>query len=497
MSNFTNLAILPILLPTIAAILSVFLNKQTTITKWMTGIVVIGQMVLSFSLLIYVLLNGPIILEAGDWTAPYGIVIVADELAMLLVSTTSLIAVAAAFYGFKTISVDEQRFYYYMFFHFLIAGVSGAFLTGDLFNLFVFFEVLLMASYALIVLGGGKEQFRESVKYVLINVFSSVLFVTTIAFLYSVTGTVNMAQLAVRVGEVGQSGILMVIAIMLFVVFATKGAIFPLYFWLPKSYAVPHPVVSMLFGALLTKVGIYSILRTFTLIFGHQADFTHQLFIILGVLTIIFGVAGALSTHDIKLIIAYNIIPAVGFILIGIGVFHVTALAGAVYYLVHDMIIKAALFLLVGVIITITGTSDLRKMGGLINRYPVLGWTFFVSTLVLAGIPPFSGFIGKYLLVRGGFETGNYFALIVALLLSLLILLSVIRIFIAVFWGEETEEQKEKPTISTTGYLAPIMFLLAFSIVLGVGAEFIYPYIQYIGDTLADPSYYIENVLKE
>ncbi|WP_456278207.1 Na+/H+ antiporter subunit D [Bacillus sp. AK128] len=497
MSNLTNLAILPILLPIIAAILSAFLNKQPKLTKWLTGIVVIGQSILSFSLLIYVLQNGPIVLESGDWSAPYGIVIVADELALLLVTTTSLIAIAAAFYGFKTIKPQEQKYYYYTFFHFLIAGVSGAFLTGDLFNLFVFFEVLLMASYALIILGGRKEQFRESIKYVLINVFSSVLFVTTVAFLYSVVGTVNMAQLAVRVGEVGQSGILTGIGIMLFVVFATKGAIFPLYFWLPKSYAVPNPVVSTLFGALLTKVGIYSILRTFTLIFGHQADFTHQLFIILGVLTILFGVAGALSTYDIKLIVAYNIIPAVGFILIGIGVYSVTSLAGAIYYLIHDMIIKGALFLLVGTIIAITGTSDIRKMGGLINRYPVLGWTFFLSTLVLAGIPPFSGFIGKYLLVRGGFETGNYIALIIALLLSLLILLSVIRIFIGVFWGEEREEEKAKPTISTAGYLAPIIFLLAFSVILGVGAESVYPYIQYIGDTLASPSYYIENVLKE
>lgn len=494
MSNFNNLAILPVLLPIIAGILTIFLNKRSSLLKWFNGIFVIVQLLVVSWLLFKINVHGPIILETGSWKAPFGIVIVADELAILLVVTTNIISVAATFFSFKTISEKEQKLYFYTFFHFLIAGVSGAFLTGDLFNLFVFFEVLLIASYALIILGGTKEQFRESIKYVLINVFSSILFVTTIAFLYSVTGTVNMAQLAQRVGESGQTGILTTISIMLFIVFATKGALFPLYFWLPKSYAVPHPVVSALFGSLLTKVGIYAILRTFTLIFGYQAEYTHQMFIIIGVITILFGVIGALSTHDIKLIIAYNIIPAVGFILLGIGIYSVTSLAGAVYYLIHDMIIKAALFLIVSTIVMITGTSDLRKMGGLIHQYPVLGWQLFLATLVLAGIPPFSGFIGKFLLVRGGLEAGHAFATITALLLSLLILLSTIRIFIGAFWGEQVND---KETVSTKGLLAPITFLLVFSIVLGVGAEYIYPYIQYIGDTLASPSYYIQNVLKE
>ncbi|MBM6619216.1 Na+/H+ antiporter subunit D [Bacillus suaedaesalsae] len=495
MSNFNNLAILPVLLPVIAGILAIFIHKKPVATRVMTAIFTIAQLLLSFFLTIYVFNHGPIVLETGDWKAPFGIVVVADELAMLLVTTTNIISVAIAMYSFYTIKALEHRYFFYVFYHFLIAGVSGAFLTGDLFNLFVFFEVLLMSSYALIIFGSGKEQLRESVKYVLINVFSSIIFVTTIAFLYSVTGTVNIAQLGMRVGEIEQAGILTTIAVMLFFVFATKGALFPLYFWLPKSYAVPHPVVAALFGSLLTKVGIYSILRTFTVIFGYEAQFTHQIFIIIGVLTILFGVVGALSTHNIKLIIAYNIIPAVGFMLIGIGVFSVTSLAGAVYYLIHDMIIKCALFLLAGTVVSITGTTDIRKMGGLIHRYPLLGWLFFVSALVVAGIPPFSGFIGKYLLVRGGLEEGHYFAIILALLLSLLILLSVIRIFITAFWGEEKEYNGKH--VSMKGIVPPVSFLLAFSIFLGLGAEVVYPYVQFIGDVLASPSYYIENVIKE
>src|SRR5699024_9866409 len=261
------------------------------------------------------------------------------------------------------VSDEKESYFFYTFAFLLISGVSGAFLTGDLFNLFVFFEVLLMASYGLIVLGGNKIQLRESLKYVLINLFSSIVFVTTVAFVYAVVGTVNMAHIAERVQEVEQQGILTTIAIILFFVFATKAALFPLYYWMPNSYTVPNPVVSALFGALLTKVGLYSILRSFSLMFTFENTYTSTLFLWIAVLSLIFGVIGALSTNNIKLIIAYNVIPAIGFMLLGIAVFNQDALSGTVYYLMHDMVIKAALFMIVGIVAYVAGTSDLRNMG--------------------------------------------------------------------------------------------------------------------------------------
>ncbi|WLR49920.1 Na+/H+ antiporter subunit D [Bacillus tianshenii] len=492
----SNLAILPILLPFLTGVLAAFLHKRLIAVRTITITMSIVTLLTSFYLATIIFNQAPIVLEAGDWIAPFGIVLVADKLAITLVLVTDLIAVACALYAFRSLDEEKERFYFYTFFQLLIAGVSGAFLTGDLFNLFVFFEVLLMASYGLIILGGSKEQLRESLKYVLINLFSSMLFVTTVAFLYSVIGTVNMAQLAERIGEVEQQGILTAISILLFLVFATKGALFPLYFWLPKSYAVPSPVISALFGALLTKVGVYSILRVFTLIFIHKTDITHELFVVLAGITMLFGVIGALSTHNIKLIVAYNIIPAVGFMMMGIGVFNETALAGTVYYLAHDMIVKGALFLLAGAIIKITGTSDLRKMGGLIHNHQLLGWLFLIACITLAGIPPFSGFIGKYLLLTGAMGEGRYFIVGAALLSSLLILLSVIRIFINAFWGEvKLERHQEKG--SEKGMVAPIALLLAFSVMLGLGAEWFYPYIDQVAEALADPSIYINTVLKE
>ncbi|OZU89898.1 Na+/H+ antiporter subunit D [Virgibacillus indicus] len=492
----SNLAVLPIIIPLISAIILVFFNSKVNISRGLAKLFSLINLSVALYINWYVLENGSIILETGDWAAPYGIILVVDSLAAILVLTTNLIAAACAFYAPNAGLERKEKFYFYPLFFFLISGVSGAFVTGDLFNLFVFFEVLLMASYGLIVLGGDKVQLRESLKYLLINVFSSMLFVTAIAFLYAVVGTVNMAHIAQRVQEVEQQGVLTAIGVLLFFVFATKAALFPLYYWLPKSYVVPNPVISALFGALLTKVGIYSILRVFSLIFVYKLELTHETFIWIAGLSMIFGVIGALSTNNIKLIIAYNIIPAIGFIILGIGVLNQESLGGSVYYLIHDMIIKAALFLIVGVIAYIAGTSDLRKMGGLINYYPFLGWLLFVAAFVLAGIPPFSGFIGKLLLLQGAFKEGEIAIVIIGLLTSLLILYSIMKIFIKGFWGDKDAmgDFKKKPV---KGMIAPIVFLLAFSVALGVGAEYFYPIVDSIAAYLLDPEIYIDSVLKE
>lgn len=492
----SNLVVLPIVLPLLYGIILAIFHNRTGLIRWLSKFFIVINLSIVAYITWQVFQYGTIILETGDWPAPYGIILVADPLAIVLVLTTNIIAAACAFYAPYSLDEQQEKHYFYTFFFFLIGGVSGAFLTGDLFNLFVFFEVLLMASYALIVLGGGKVQLRESIKYVLINLFSSVLFVTAVAFLYSVVGTVNMAQIAERVQDVEQRGVLTAIAILLFFVFATKAALFPLYYWMPKPYIAPNPVISALFGALLTKVGIYSILRIFSLIFVFKTDLTHNMFLWIAGLSMIFGILGALSTNNIKLIVAYNIIPAIGFIMLGIAVFNQDGLSGSIYYLVHDMIIKTALFLLVGAIAYIAGTSDLRKFSGLIHYYPTLGWLLFISAFVLAGIPPFSGFIGKLLLLKGALTKDEVVIVIIALLSSLLILYSIMKIFIKGFWGEKDASFSSKRK-SVKGFIGPIAFLLSLSVILGVGAEFIYPAIDSISTYLLDPDLYIDSVLKE
>ena len=272
--------------------------------------------------------------------------------------------------------------FFYPFVFFLIAGVNGSFLTGDFFNLFVCFEVMLLSSYVLITLGGRKVQLVESIKYVSINVLSSWFFLLGIAYLYGTVGTLNMAHLSVRIAEVGQGPLLTVISIIFLIVFSLKAGLL-LYFWLPGSYSAPPTVVAALFGALLTKVGIYAMFRVFTLIFYHEPEITHTMIGVMAALTMIGGSIGAIAYNDIRQIVSYNVVIAVGFILVGLAVSTEVAIQGSIYYLIHDMIIKALLFLLAGTMIYLTGTARIEQMSGFIRNYPLLGWLFFITMLSL------------------------------------------------------------------------------------------------------------------
>ena len=266
---------------------------------------------------------------------------------MLLVLTTAIVTGILLLYAFSSIGKAHENMFFYPFVFFLIAGVNGSFLTGDLFNLFVCFEVMLLSSYVLITLGGRKVQLVESIKYVSINVLSSWFFLVGIAYLYGTVGTLNMAHLSVRIAEVGQGPLLTVISIIFLIVFSLKVGLL-LYFWLPGSYSAPPTVVAALFGALLTKVGIYAMFRVFTLIFYHEPGITHMMIGIMAAITMIGGSIGAIAYNDIRQIVSYNVVIAVGFILVGLAVSTEVAIQGSIYYLIHDMIIKALLFLTCG-----------------------------------------------------------------------------------------------------------------------------------------------------
>ena len=491
-----NFLLLPILIPFFFGMILMFGQKNIRYQRITTLLGLVLSIICAFALVGNVYRNGPQIVTLGNWPAPFGITMVSDLLSALLVLTTVVISFFIVWYGFKSIGIKREQFFYYPGIMFIITGVNGAFTTGDIFNLFVFFEVLLMASYLLIVLGGEKAQLRESIKYILVNVISSAFFVITVAFLYSVIGTLNMADISVKIGEIQQPGIVTVIAVLFLLVFGMKAAIFPLYFWLPSSYgAAPIPVLA-LFGALLTKVGVYAITRTYTLFFTHDLAFTHELLLILSIVTIIAGCIGALAHFDVKQIIIYNIVIAVGVILFGFAQMNEIAIKGAIFYLIHDMIIKAALFMLIGIVIYITGTSNLRKMGGLMKTYPTLGWFYLIAALGLVGVPPLSGFVGKLLIVKGGFEAGNTWSSIFILASSIIVLLSVMRIFIYAFWGEQGQIAKNFNISIYRGLLFPTMLLIVISIFYGVGTEWITPYIGDAAKVLMDPSIYVDAVMK-
>ncbi|MFN7251307.1 MAG: Na+/H+ antiporter subunit D [Anaerobacillus sp.] len=492
-----NIVILPILLPLIVGVVLILFAKNLKVQRVISGITVFSLLGIALYLAHLVYYNGIFTLELGNWPAPFGIVLVADLFATLMVILASIVGLACLFFGFQTLSEERQKGYFFPFYFFLLTGVNGAFLTGDLFNLFVFFEVMLLSSYILIVHGGTKYQLRESIKYVIINIFASGLFIVGVAYIYAITGTLNMADISVKVAELEQQGVLNVIAILFLIVFGMKGALFPLYFWLPKSYFGPPAAIAALFGGLLTKVGIYAIIRTFTLIFYHDPGFTHNIILILAGATMFFGVLGAVSQFDFKRILSFHIISQVGYMVMGLGIFTRLAIAGTIFYIAHHIIVKSALFLFAGATQKITGTTDLKKMGGLLKTHPYLGWFFFIAAISLAGIPPLSGFFSKFALILSGIQEGRYIIVAVSLVVGLLTLFSMMKIFIYAFWGEQKLSDEEAKQRKVGKLLLPIAPLVFLSIILGLAAEPIFQFSLVVADQILDPSFYINSVLNK
>ncbi|MBB6451209.1 multicomponent Na+:H+ antiporter subunit D [Geomicrobium halophilum] len=488
-----NLVIFPLIIPLFTGVLLIFFSKQVLIQRYITIISLLALFISTLFLIHQVSNEGTQTLNLGGWAPPYGITIVADMFALLLVFTTIIVTLCCLWYAFRTIGKEREKHYFYPIVLFMITGVMGSFLTGDLFNLFVFFEVMLLSSYVLITLGGTNLQLREALKYVLINIVSSMLFLVALAYLYAITGTLNFAHLSMRVAETGQDGLITTVSIFFLIVFALKAALL-MYFWLPGSYGAPPMAISAIFAALLTKVGIYAIFRLFTLIFYHEPGVTHYLIAVMGILTMILGGIGAVAYWDIRRILGYNVIIAVGFIVAGLAVFTETAIAGSIYYLIHDMIVKALLFLLAGVMIGLAGTDKLREMSGMIRNHASLGWMFFLAAFALAGVPPLSGFIGKLLVLQGALEEGFYVVAAVGLLTSLMILYSVMKIFMNGFWGEN-QLSVEDEQMSTRGLMFPCAILAALSVALGLGPEWANVYVMQAEEGLSNPQLYIEAVM--
>jgi multicomponent Na+:H+ antiporter subunit D len=488
-----NLTILPIILPVIAGMIMVVFRNQIRMHRALSlgTLTLIG--IVAVMLMGQIQQNGIQVLHVGGWHAPFGISMVADMFSVLLVFTTAVVAFCCIWYAFFSIGEEREKHYFYPFTLFLIAGVNGSFLTGDIFNLFVCFEVMLVASYVLITLGGAKTQLWESLTYVLINMISSFLFLVAIAYLYHMTGTLNMAHLSVRVAEIGQGGLMTAVAFLFLTVFSLKAGLF-LFYWIPGSYGAPPPAIAAIFAALLTKVGIYAIIRLFSLVFYHEPGTTHYLIGILAAVTMILGAMGAVAFNDIKRIITYNVVIGVGLILAGFASFCEAGLSGSVYYLIHDMIIKGLLFLLGGSIILLTGTDRIREMSGLIRSYPRLGWMFLITAFSVAGIPPLSGFIGKILITEGAFRVGYYWLGGLGLLASLMVIYSMLKIFMNVFWGYP-DDLESNPRISVRGLLMPMALLTALTIFLGLGAQGLYGVVDQAVQGLMDPSLYITAVL--
>ncbi len=430
----------------------------------------------------------------AGWPSAVAITLVADRLSALLLVVAVLVLCIVLVFAIGQRASDERSTFYHPTYLVLAAGIAQAFLAGDLFNLFVAFELLLMASYVLLTLEGTDAQIRSGTTYVVLNVVESVVLLTAVGLVFAATGTVSMAELPARLAEL-PDGVRTGLNLLLLVAFGIKAAVFPLFFWLPDAYPAAPSSVTAVFAGLLTKVGVYALLRTETLLFPGEFD---TLLVVIAGLTMIIGVLGAISHAEMKRILSFHIVSQIGYMVMGIGLGGEAALAATVFYLLHHIPVKSSLFLVQGLIERETGTSAFDNVGGLARRSGALAVLFLVPALSLAGLPPFSGFLAKYALVRAGLDAESYLIVVVALLGSLLTLVSMTKIWTGVFWGEVRPE----PPAGRVGVLrhhrlmtAAAVAMIAGTVTIAATAGPLYHYATRAGAQLADPSVYIEAVL--
>ena len=493
---------LPILIPLLAGTLSLALWRSRTAQRWL-GVIGTGAMFASaLWLLCSTIEEGHVVVDVGGWTAPFGITLVVDLLAAIMVVMTGFMSFMVAIYSLATISEGHERFGYYPLMHLLIAGVAGGFMTGDVFNLFVWFEILLLASFAMLTLGGERAQMEGAIKYVTLNLFASTLFLAAVGLTYGMLGTLNMADIADKVGQLEDTGMITVLAMMYMVAFGIKAAAFPLFFWLPASYHTPPVAVSALFAALLTKIGVYALFRVFTLIFNHDPEFTHGLILWGGALGMITGVLGAAAQFEFRRILAFHSVSQIGYMIAALGIMTPLALIGGIFYVVHHMIVKSALFLVSGVTYRFLGSHELKDLGGVYRQRPGVAVLFLIQALALAGIPPLFGFVAKFAVIRAGIEAGEYAVAGIGLFVGLLTLYSMIKIWAEVFWKKIPEHVEENDRF--TGRQAdpelwmlylPLGILAVATVTLGLMAQPFYELVEMAVEQLLEPERYIEAVL--
>ena len=493
----SNILFLPIFISLLGGVLTLSFWRSIRWQKQITLVSATAYLIVAILLMREVMREGYLVLQMGSWAAPFGITLVADVLSATMILLTGIVGLSAALYSMASIPNQHIRFGYFSLLQLLLAGVSGAFLTGDVFNLFVWFEVMLLASFGLLTLGGERNQMEGAIKYVTINLFSSAIFLSAIGLLYGTTGTLNMADLSVKLTGVEEQGLVNVLALMFMVSFGIKAGAFPLFFWLPASYHTPLVAVSAVFAGLLTKVGVYALYRFFSVIFIGDVTYTHTIILWLGILTMLTGVLGAAAQFEFRRILSFHIISQIGYMLIAFAIFTPVAIIGGVFYIAHHIIVKTNLFLISGLTYQLAGTHELKAMGGFYKQRPWLALVFLIPALSLAGLPPLSGFFAKFIVIKAGVEAGSWWAVGFGLLVGLLTLFSMIKIWAEVFWKKLPETS---PPVDLTGklslwMLAPVIMLATITVAIGLYGEPLYQLAEIAANQLLNPQGYIDAVL--
>ena len=491
------LLVAPVLVPLAGAVALVVVMTRPRIGGWValvTSLVVLG---LAFHTLFLVQREGIQATNLGDWPGPFGIVLVADLFSAGTVVAASLAAVVSLSVVMLSQELRERK-YILPFMLFLLAGVNGAFMTGDIFNLFVFFEVTLLASYALMAIGAGRLRTEAAFKYVVINVMGSTFLLMGIGLLYGELGTLNMAHLAIRAESAENGAVVTAVAALLMAAFGIKAALIPFHFWLPGAYAQLPSGVAVFFGAVLTKVGVYSMIRVFTLVLGHDQDYVQPLLFVMAGLSILLGALGAVAQRDIRSILTWDIISQVGYMVMGLALFTTASVGAAIFFMLQYMPAKAALFGVAAAVEKLRGTGNLARLGGLARTYPLLAILFLLPAMSLGGIPPLSGFWGKLAILESALRLDSaaaYAIAGVALVGSLLTLYAMFRIWQSVFWGEDKRKDQESAVSSTVYlYAVPIAVVASVTVILAVAAAGLHDITSEAAVQLLDPTQYVDAV---
>ena len=521
---------LPVLIPTLAAAATLFAGRRPRLQRTIALLALTAVVAVCTALLYFADRDGTIAVHVGGWgqsvpgMGPLGITLVVDRLSAMMLLVSAIVLLAVVFYaigqGIRDGDEHQPVSIFLPTYLVLSAGVCTAFLAGDLFNLFVGFEVLLAASFVLLTIGASTERVRAGIAYVMVSMVSSLIFLIGIALIYAATGTLNMAELSVRLDDV-PAGTRAALFAVLMVAFGIKAAVFPLSTWLPDSYPTAPAPVTAVFAGLLTKVGVYAIIRAHSLLFpGGAMD---RVLLVAALLTMIVGILGAIAQSDIKRLLSFTLVSHIGYMVFGISLSSALGMAGAIYYVAHHIVVQTTLFLVVGLIDRQAGASTLQRLGGLAAASPLLALVFFVPALNLGGIPPFSGFIGKVALLEAGSQNGSVLAWILvgaSVVTSLLTLYVMARVWTKAFWRARADAPEGNLSAAApsallddaedvsyadrddvgrmpVGMLLPTGALIAVGLTLTVLAGPIFAYTERAADEVLDRGQYISAVLGE
>lgn len=466
-------------------------------TGLQAGVAIASLVVLAamnLMLLLKVGAGGPMTMTMGRWLPPFGISFTVDVLGAFFAFTSSLVALAGAVFARGDVDQTGRRYGFYPFLMLLMAGVCGAFLTGDVFNLYVWFEVLLISSFGLLVLGSTREQIDGATKYAFLNLVATTLFLITTGYLYGLFGTLNMADITIKAESLRATAPLMTLATLFLLAFGMKAAAFPVNFWLPASYHTPKLVVSALFGGLLTKVGIYALLRMLVMLFPIERDELGFVIAVVAALTMVLGVLGALAQNDLRRTVGFLVISGIGMMMAGVALGSPGGIAGAVLYGAHSMVVIAALYFAVGLGARVSGTFLLSDGGGIYAMKAGLSFVTLALLLSVAGLPPFSGLWPKVMLVKASLDVGAWWLAAAILVTGLLTTITAGRIFALAYWRPAPAGTAASPVADDRGAVVSLAALTALSVAFGLWPEPVIALAQQAASGLIDPSAYILSV---